>query len=94
MVRAISQPNYLRIDTELDFPRTFLGLVCAFVDLRAFARIIAAVQTRLAEETSSALEGSRRGAEGATAPEPLRQMDRKLMALWKAAGPPAGSPKG
>jgi hypothetical protein len=24
------------------------------------------------------------GAEGATAPEPLRQKDRKLMALWKA----------
>ena len=23
------------------------------------------------------------GAEGATAPEPLRQKDRKLMALWK-----------
>jgi len=41
------------------------------------------------------------GAEGATAPEPLRQKDRKLMALWKAAlGPKAlvprlkGSPKG
>ena len=26
------------------------------------------------------------GAEGATAPEPLRQTDRRLMALWKAAG--------
>ncbi len=24
------------------------------------------------------------GAEGATAPETLRQMDRRLMALWKA----------
>ena len=34
------------------------------------------------------------GAEGATAPEPLRQKDRRLMALWKAAGRSAGSPKG
>ena len=34
------------------------------------------------------------GAEGATAPEPLRQTDRRLMALWKAAGPSVGSPKG
>ena len=34
------------------------------------------------------------GAEGATAPEPLRQKDRRLMALWKAAGAVAGSPKG
>ncbi len=33
------------------------------------------------------------GAEGATAPEPLRQKDRRLMALWKAAGGKAGSPK-
>jgi len=31
--------------------------------------------------------GSRAGAEGATAPEPLRQKDRRSMALWKAAGP-------
>ena len=34
------------------------------------------------------------GAEGATAPEPLRQKDRRLMALWKAAGSSRGSPKG
>ena len=27
------------------------------------------------------------GAEGATAPETLRQMDRRGMKLWKAAGP-------
>jgi hypothetical protein len=35
----------------------------------------------------------RAGAEGATAPETLRQKDRRLMALWKAAGGKAGSPK-
>jgi hypothetical protein len=55
---------------------------------------IAAVHTTLAEETPPFCQAKRWGAEGATAPEPLRQMDRKLMALWKAAGPPAGSPKG
>jgi hypothetical protein len=27
-------------------------------------------------------------------PEPLRQKDRRLMALWKAAGFATGSPKG
>jgi hypothetical protein len=34
------------------------------------------------------------GAEGATAPETLRQKDRRGMTLWKAAAPPwRGSPK-
>jgi len=52
------------------------------------------VQLMSAEEISPFPDKGRRGAEGATAPEPLRQKDRRLMALWKAAGSDAGSPKG
>ena len=67
--------------------------VAAFVDFGRLPRIIRAVQSRSAEETGSSREHSA-GAEGATAPETLRQKDRRLMALWKAAGRSAGSPKG
>ena len=42
-------------------------------------------QTIPAGETGRALK-SKAGAEGATAPETLRQTDRRGMKLWKAAG--------
>jgi hypothetical protein len=44
-----------------------------------------------------AMFGSGAGAEGATAPETLRQMDRRGRILWKAGSGmrvPAASPKG
>src|SRR5215468_6248180 len=50
------------------------------------------LRKRLAASRSAASRSA--GAEGATAPEPLRQKDRRLMALWKAAGLDVGSPKG
>ena len=65
--------------------RELFNTASAFVDFARLTRIIAPVHTRLAEETGR-LAASTIGAEGATAPEPLRQKDRRLMALWKAAG--------
>src|SRR5262249_9066559 len=60
----------------------------ARVDSFLHARIIRVSQSTPAEETPSVASGSGWGAEGATAPEPLRQKDRRLMALWKAADRP------
>jgi hypothetical protein len=57
------------------------------------ARVSSERQSRSAEEIGL-FPKEWVGAEGATAPEPLRQKDRRLMALWKAAGLAAGSPKG
>jgi len=63
------------------------------VDLSPAGRIIRAGPFEICGRDRPSL-AELAGAEGATAPEPLRQTDRRLMALWKAAGRSAGSPKG